>query len=321
MGRVLRQPEPTAVGPSGKLPKDLLNVLRRALRRGASGVEVEARLDGSVARVEADADGFFRVDLELTESLASGSLWEEVELEVLGEDGARATGEVFITPDDSPFGVISDIDDTVIHTGVARTSAMLWNTFMQGAESRVAFPGVAAFYRALHRGPSGDGRNPMLYVSRGPWSIYEVLAAFFRIQEIPEGPVLFLRDWGMTLHHPLPRRGKGHKEGLIREMLQRYPGLPFVLIGDSGQRDPEIYADVVRDYPGRIRAVYIRNVTRTRERDEAIEALARETERAGTSLVLADDSFVMAHHAAGEGLIPDEALPEILREKKEENGS
>ncbi len=331
-GRVLRQPGTAHVGPSGKLGRDLLNVLRRFLRRGGSGLEVEARMGKAATRVMTDEDGYFRVRLESVEggdsvdgggSRSTGgprapgdSRWRTVELEVVKAEGVRATGQVFVASLESPFVVISDIDDTVVHTGVASKARMFWNMFLQGADTRVAFPGVAAFYRALHRGPSGTDRNPMLYVSRGPWSLYEVLEAFFRLHDIPDGPVLFLRDWGFTLRHPLPRLGRGHKEGVIREILRGYPDHPFVLVGDSGQRDPETYARVVRENPGRILAVYIRNVSRTPERDEAVRALSREVEAAGSSLVLADDTFVMARHAAEEGLIAPDALEKVLTERE-----
>src|SRR3954471_6984878 len=117
--------------------------------------------------------------------------------------------------------------------------------------------------RELHRkcGRTAE-HNPMLYVSRAPWTNYEVLDAFFGLHGIPVGPLLFLREWGLTVQSPLPRRGKGHKLELIGNMLRLYRGLPFVLVGDSGQRDPEIYARVVRENPGRVLAVYVRNVSR-----------------------------------------------------------
>ena len=147
--------------------------------------------------------------------------------------------------------MISDIDDTVIETGVANKLKMLWNLFMQGPRSRVAFPGIAALLQALHRGASGHEQNPMLYVSRGPWSIHDTLDEFFNLHRIPVGPILFLREWGLTLQRPLPRRAQDHKLELIRNMLALYRHLPFILIGDSGQRDPEIYTQVVREHPGR----------------------------------------------------------------------
>jgi len=151
----------------------------------------------------------------------------------------------------------------------------------------------------------------MLYVSRAPWSIHEVLEAFFRLKEIPEGPVLFLREWGVSLQNPLPRASEDHKRELVEGMLKRYPDRPFVLIGDSGQHDPEIYADIVRRHPGRIEAVYIRDVDDTESRRAEIERLGAETEEAGCPLVLAADSHTMAMHAAEVGLISEGVVTEV----------
>jgi phosphatidate phosphatase APP1 len=160
----------------------------------------------------------------------------------------------------------------------------------------------------------------MLYVSRSPWSLYEVLDEFFNLHGIPVGPILFLREWGLSLHRPFPRRAKDHKLTLIRHMLSLYRNLPFILIGDSSQRDPEIYAQLVREHPGRVLAIYIRHVSRSPERTHAIEALAREVIKAGSSLLLAADSFAMAAHAAERGFISPQALAEVLDERMEQQG-
>jgi phosphatidate phosphatase APP1 len=93
-------------------------------------------------------------------------------------------GDVFIQPSDCRFVVISDIDDTVMHTGVANKIMMMWRLFAEGAESRVAFPDMAALLNALHRGPNDSDSNPMLYVSRAPWSISSVLDSFFNMHSI-----------------------------------------------------------------------------------------------------------------------------------------
>jgi phosphatidate phosphatase APP1 len=227
---------------------------------------------------------------------------------------------LFVPPRTARYVVISDIDDTVIHTGVAQKVIMLWRLFVEGARSRVAFPGVAAFYRALHRGATGGELNPLLYVSRGPWSLYDVLDEFFRIHGIPVGPILFLREWGLSWRHPFPRRATDHKLTLIRHMLALYGDLPFLLVGDSGQRDPEIYAQVVREHPGRVLAIYIRNVSQRPHRIRAVEALAREVVEAGSSLLLAADSFAMAAHAAERGLIAPEAFAHVLAERVAQQG-
>jgi hypothetical protein len=147
-----------------------------------------------------------------------------------------------------------------------------------------------------------------------------MLEAFFALHGIPVGPILFLRDWGLSLSHPLPRASRGHKLNLIREMLELYSDLPFVLIGDSGQHDPEIYTQVVREHPRRVAAVFIRNVSHDSSRTAAIEALAQEVLEAGSSLLLAADSVAMAEHAATLGLVPHGAIVKVADERQAESG-
>lgn len=154
----------------------------------------------------------------------------------------------------------------------------------------------------------------MLYVSRAPWGIYEVLDEFFTQHDIPAGPVMFLREWGVSWTWPFPRKAEDHKRELIRHMLKLYDRLPFVLIGDSGQHDPEGYREIVDENPGRVLAVYIRNVSRGADRISEIEKLASAVAEAGSSLVLAADSVAMAEHAARLGLIPPDAISEVRAE-------
>lgn len=315
-GRVFRQPTLGSGLSEGSALRDGTDVLRRLGRWGLSRASVTARLAGAEKTVTTDRDGYFEVVLRPESALPSNRRWHEVELELnhRGET-IRERGSVFVPPPEARTVVISDIDDTVVLTGVANVGTMLYRLFVQDAESRTAFPGVAALYRALYRGPSGDEHNPMLYVSRGPWSIYDVLVEFFRMHDIPEGPVLYLREWGLTLQRPLPRRAQEHKHDLIEEMLERYADLPAILIGDSGQHDPEIYAEIVHRYPGRIRAVYIRDVNGEGRRMDEIHHLAAEVEKAGSQLVLTSDSFVMAKHAAEHGYIAESDLAEINAER------
>lgn len=316
MGRVYRQPG--ARGRPAAGTGELRASLRRLLRRGARDQTVVARFGDAEQRLLTDRDGYFHVHLELPEPPPPDRSWHKLTLHLRLPSGSEATaeGEVFVPPAGARFVVISDIDDTVMYTGVANKLRMLWRLFAQDAADRVAFPGVASLYRALH----GHEQNPLLYVSRGPWSIYSMLEAFFQAHGIPVGPVLFLRDWGLSPRHPLPRRSQGHKLELIRDMLDLYADLPFVLIGDSGQHDPETYARVVREHPGRVEAVYIRDVSKDPDRVAGIEDLARDVLEAGSSLLLAADSVTMAEHAAKLGLVPADTPRRVMDERRAGTG-
>ncbi|NMO13569.1 DUF2183 domain-containing protein [Pyxidicoccus fallax] len=292
-----------------------LDNLRASIRRFRSDeipdARIAVRFGTSYQEVVTDEEGFFRLELRLLEPVEPG--WKEVELELLesmaGSAGIRAKAHVFVPSDEAEFGIISDVDDTVIRTRATHRLEMVHTVLFNDARSRKPFPGVAAFYRALEQGPDGRGLNPIFYVSRSGWNLYDLMDAFFEVQDVPHGP-LFLTD--ISLIEPKSTAlGEGEdKLTRIRRLLEAYPTLPFVLIGDSGQQDPEVYGTIVREHPGRIRAVYIRDVTGRRRDQEVREQLAR-LRALGVPALAVRDSCEAARHAVGLGLIDRSALARI----------
>ena len=315
IGRVFRQSRSPHLASNQHFLSQLRDIGRRLGRRAIAGATLTAHFCGAEERVTTDQDGYFRVHLHPQSEPSPHDLWHTMDLILEQPERIEARGQVFIPPESSRYVVISDIDDTIMHTGVANKLGMLWRLFVEDAQSRVAFPGVAALYRALHTGVSGREANPILYVSRAPWGLYSILDEFFDLHGIPVGPVLFLREWGVSWKSPLPRKAEDHKQDLIRNMLGLYRDLPFILIGDSGQHDPEVYRQIVEEHPGRVLAVYIRNVSREARRIEEIEGLAAAVAAAGSSLVLAADSLAMANHAADLALIKCQAVADVASER------
>lgn len=313
IGRVFRQSGRNAPDDGETLGRHLRDIGRRVSRRGIEGAKISACFNGASQEVETDADGYFRIHLRLATPVENGCEWHPVRLDLSEPEVVEAEAQVFIPPDHCRYLVISDIDDTIMHTDVANRLGMLWRLFVADAESRTAFPGVSAFYRALHNGVGGDEKNPMLYVSRAPWGVYDMLDTFFQSRGIPVGPILFLREWGLRWTSPLPRKAVDHKRQLIDRMLDLYDDLPVILIGDSGQHDPEVYRQIIHDHCDRILAVYIRNVSKDEGRMDEIEAMAEEAVEKGSSLLLASDSTAMAEHACGLGLITRDAVESVRR--------
>ncbi|MEP1213969.1 MAG: phosphatase domain-containing protein [Marinobacter sp.] len=318
IGRVFRQPHFGASWREDRLRRDLIDLTRRLLRKPIVGARIRIRYKDTNSFVHTDREGYFRVDMELG-TMPSDVSWHEMELSLDKpvDERATTTGEFFTPLPSARYGVISDIDDTVVYTGVANTFMMMCRLFAQGAESRVVFPGVPALYQAFHAGRVDDEENPLFYVSRAPWSIYQVLVEVFRRNRLPRKPILILREWGMKRGSLLPRMARAHKQDAIRHILEIYPDMRFVLVGDSGQRDPEIYSHILREYPGRVLGIYIRDVSNTTERSEAIDRLAREAREAGCDLILAADNVAMAEHAAREGLIAERAVNAVREEQSE----
>jgi phosphatidate phosphatase APP1 len=323
-GRVLESPNVGPATAEDSLWRNLVNTLKRVESDPVSGARVLVVAGGHRREVLADNEGFFREWIDLPPMPPSGLPWREVELRLIaplrpGHPEVRATARLRVPEESATFGVISDIDDTVIQSRIANFLQAVRTVMLGNSRTRLPFPGVGALYEALQRGGDGKRHNPIFYVSSSPWNIYDVIADFMEVQLIPPGPIL-LRDWDINLSALSSNRLRTHKEPLIREILDLYPSLPFVLIGDNSQKDPEIYRSILDRYPGRILAIYIRNVDNHPERSASLKALAEEVLAAGSTLVLADDSYAAAVHAADHGWITRESVPSVLKEEQADEG-
>jgi phosphatidate phosphatase APP1 len=217
---------------------------------------------------DTNSEGYYLVDEQtndLTDSInEEGWLNYEIAYDVFKDKlinlENRFPGEMLIPSESSKFGVISDIDDTLLETGVV--SKLKWkvlvNSLFKHAENRMAFAGAATIYSKLHQGISGEEANPIFYVSNSPWNLYRYLEYFLKHNNFPKGPIL-LRDF-RTPFDKTKKRKVSHKEHEIKNIIKTYPNKKFVLIGDAGEHDIDIYLDIVKHFPNRIKAIYIRTV-------------------------------------------------------------
>jgi phosphatidate phosphatase APP1 len=318
LGRVLQNEGLRDPDPSHSKVRNLLAMLKRLESDPLPFARVRARLSGTHRELVADDEGFFREWIEVGSGTPPG--WGSIQLDFIDPpDGvARTALAPFLTPPESAaYGVISDMDDTVLQSHVTDFIRAARMVLLENARTRLPFPGVAAFYRALEEGRTGGAGNPIFYVSSSPWNLYDVIADFLEAQQIPTGPLL-LRDWDLG---PSLFRNAAYKTGVIREILATYPSLPFILVGDSAQEDPAIYADIVATHPGRILAVYIRSLRQHPEDAPAVRELEEKIARAGSTLVMADDTLAAARHAAAHGWIREEALASVGEEKRADEGA
>lgn len=323
-GRVLESSDLAPAAEDDSLWRNLVNTAKQVEADPVPHARVLVSVAGVDREIVADDEGFFREWIDLPELPAAPGPWREVELRLLAplranQPDVRATGRLLVPESSASFGVISDLDDTVIQSRITNFLQAARTLMLGNARTRLPFPGVAALYEALRCGGDGARHNPIFYVSSSPWNIYDSIIAFLDLQKIPPGPIM-LRDWDIELSALSSGRLRRHKEPLIREILDLYPALPFVLIGDNGQQDPEIYRSILDHYPGRVLAIYIRNVDTQPERSASLKALAEEVVAVGSTLVLADDSYAAALHAADHGWITRESLPAVEREEKADEG-
>jgi phosphatidate phosphatase APP1 len=200
------------------------------------------------------------------------------------------------------LAVVSDLDDTVIESGITRGLEVLRLTLLTEVTDRTPLPGAAELYRALSV-PRGEGSVPVFYLSTSPWNLYELLTRFLVLRKFPAGPLL-LTDWGPSRTNLFRVPIEEHKLTLIRSLLAHHPALRVVLIGDTGQLDPEIYATVAQEAPERVWAVYVRRtVGMSNKRAVELHGLTRRVAACGVPMLVVEDSVQIAEHAAGIGLL------------------
>ncbi len=265
-----------------------------------------------------DEEGFLELWIEPPAGAAPG--WHDVELELLSpypQGVARVRAPVLVAGQEAEFGVISDIDDTVIVTNVTNFLTRACTLFLTEHRTRLPFEGVDAFYAALQQGRTGVAHNPIFYVSSSPWNLYEHLDEFLGLHHIPSGPLL-LRDWGLSRTGFAPGGGHGHKLEKIRGLMEALAPLPFLLIGDSGQEDAEHYRTSVREVPGRVRCGYLRNVGHRTGREAELARIAEEIRALGSEMLTVDDTVTAARHAASRGWIRGQEVAEVQAHQQED---
>ncbi|QFT58321.1 hypothetical protein FIU94_05735 [Sulfitobacter sp. THAF37] len=208
------------------------------------GVEVRAR---GVAALS-DDEGYFTLLLPRGDDTG----WVDVTVAIAGHEAA-ATCPVLIARADASYGVISDIDDTVLRTGAYSLPRNLWTSLTGNALTRELFEDATTFMADL----SDGGRNPVYYVSSSPWNLHHFLRRIFAAAGLVEGPK-FLRDYGIGETQFITGTHGDHKGSSIDVILAANPALRFVLVGDTGQHDAFVYRDAIARHPGRIAAVVLR---------------------------------------------------------------
>ena len=243
---------------------------------------VEVEVDGQRHTVTGDRGGV--VDAVVQVSLTPG--WHTLRLSSEGSDPVEAP--VFIVADDIEFGIVSDIDDTVMVTALPRPLVAAWNTFVLDEHARTPVPGMAVFLERTAREHPG---SPIIYLSTGAWNVAPTLTRFLSRNLYPAGALL-LTDWGPT-HDRIFRSGRLHKQESLRRLAEEFPELKWLLVGDDGQHDEELYGTFLHDHPENVAAVAIRQLSPS----EAVLAGGRSSrsEHAGGS----DVTWVSAPDGAG----------------------
>ncbi|MBW3469000.1 App1 family protein [Arthrospiribacter ruber] len=321
LGRVLRDRGIGISNLEDSRWRNFKKMYKRFMSWEIPNVKVKASFQGLEQEVITDEEGYFEINMKSNTPFEINQPWQEVELTLLdrivkNQGEVKVVGKVFIPSGNVEYGVISDIDDTIVPTGATRLWEMLKTTFLGNAHTRLPFSGVAEFYKAMEKGTDGIESNPFFYVSSSPWNIYDFLTEFLDVHGIPKGP-LMLRDIGLSREQFIAGSHSAHKLLQVEKIFEVEKQLQFILVGDSGQEDPEIYLQAIKDFPGRVKKVFIRHVAP--EREKSVQKIAEEMETLGVELLLVKDTIEAAEKALEKGWILQADVGVILKGKEEDS--
>ena len=255
---------------------------------------VTVEVGGYTFDVRADRTGL--VDAVLQAPLTAGR--HPVRMTPRG--GETGVGEVLVVGPVAAVGLVSDIDDTVMVTWLPRPFIAAWNTFVRQETARSEVPGMPELYAEFLTANPGAF---VVYLSTGAWNTAPFLRRFLRTHGFPTGPLL-LTDWGPT-NTGWFRSGRVHKIGTLRRLRRELPHLQWLLVGDDGQHDPEIYSTFARESPEAVRAVLLRELSPAEQVLSRGLAVPESDAGAGPVPVLhGGDGFRLAERLRAVGLLP-----------------
>jgi phosphatidate phosphatase APP1 len=254
-------------------PLSIYRGIKSLFVANVSNVEVEARIEGKIVprKIRTDHNGYidssFRLNLPAGERQISFSLKDELYYKAQ-QDSELSKGKILVYPTTSTIGIISDLDDTIIKSDLIGWVRAIWLTLFSNPREREAVQGMNRFLKAIQDQVSNA---KFFYVSTTAWNMSYYIKRFLVANGFPFGP-LVLRDWGPEGDQGFTS-GVEHKLTSIKSLFKRFPQTQWILIGDNGQEDGRIYAQILNTFPNKIRAVFIRQI-RKNKLDKNLEPFA-----------------------------------------------
>ncbi|PKR81373.1 hypothetical protein CW751_04775 [Brumimicrobium salinarum] len=225
------------------------------------------------------SDGFFQFEIAYEDFIESG--WHEYSVSCqIDNYGIIEKGEV-LKPFKSKYGIISDIDDTFLISHSDSFFKKLYIMLFKNVNKRKVFADVTPHYQALSRfGQANENAfNSFFYVSSSEWNLYDFIIEFTRLHELPKA-VLLLKQikTGVLDFFKTGRGNHNHKLDKINNIIDFYPDLEYVLLGDDTQHDVFIYQNISKQLPQNVKAVYIRQTGKTKDKkvEEALEVIEKQ---------------------------------------------
>lgn len=249
--------------------KHAYSVLRTFRRKTIANADVYLYLNNKKIHTKTLKDGYFRFSIPIRGSFHDNfeNGWNKVEIELNHEGKSVKRTTEILRPYDGKLAFISDIDDTFLISHTNNLFKKIYVLLWRNVNDRKVFEDVTAHYQQLSKSGQENGEtNAFFYVSSSEWNLYNFIEQFTKIHNLPKA-VIKLKSIKTSLSDFLftGRGSHHHKFDKIKEIIEFYPHLRFVLMGDDSQADPLIYEQICKTFPQSIKAVYIRQTEKSKK--------------------------------------------------------
>ena len=302
MGHVFKPTKTKDYAFEKKKFKNASSIIRLFRLKTLANADVYLEHNNTTIHTKTLIDGYFKFCIPIGQNVGHG--WIDYEVSIYHGDTKIVAKESFIRPKKENLGIISDIDDTFLISYTENSLRKLYNLLFRNVNSRKVFEDVVPHYQALSNSgrTNNEEQNAFFYVSSSEWNLYRFIVKFSEIHQLPKA-VLLLKDIKSSLTDFL-WTGKGshnHKFEKVKHILEFYPNLKYVLLGDDSQDDPFLYEAICKIFPVNVIAVYIRK-TGVKQK-EKVSIVMKNLESLNVSTCYFTHSNEAIHHSKKIGLI------------------
>lgn len=264
--------------------------------------DVYLKYEGQEIHTKTLDDGYFKFCIPLKKESHFG--WIEYEVSIKHKNEIITVKGSFIRPHKGNLGIISDIDDTFLISHTRNIFRKIYILLFKSVNDRKVFKDVVPHYQALSSAGRNnkEEQNAFFYISSSEWNLYRFIVKFTKIHQLPRA-VILLKDIkrGITDFFFSGRGNHNHKFDKIKHVLEFYPNLKYVLLGDDSQHDPFLYEQICKIFPVTVKAVYIRQTGKYKK--ETTKIILKNLEDLEVSVCYFKDSSEAILHSKSIGII------------------
>jgi phosphatidate phosphatase APP1 len=302
MGHVFKPTKEIDYDFEEKTFKNALSIINLFRIKTHANADIHLEYSNKTIHTKTLKDGYFKFCIPLEKSNTYG--WIDYQVSFVYGTETITKKEIYIRPKKGNLGIISDIDDTFLVSYTLNPFKKLYFLLFRNVNTRKIYENVVPHYQALSSAGRtiGGEQNAFFYVSSSEWNLYRFIVKFTEIHQLPKA-VLLLKDIKSSLTNFFwnGNRDHNHKFDKIKHILEFYPELKYVLMGDDSQRDPLLYEAICKIFPVTVIAVYIRKTGK--QKKEKVKTILKNLESLGVAVCYFTNSNEAIAHSKKIGLI------------------